>query len=114
MMIAPLAGAVERCDEVQEKGEIAVLGRWLTVFEPAVFVVGRVEGRWSRPCRRTGGFATAKSNRLRRPGPSVNRGAASVLSGLISAATRPWRIMFHARHRPRPRRPSPGRRSSAR
>ena len=38
-----LAGAVERRDEVHEKGEIAVLGRRLTVFEAAVFVVGRVE-----------------------------------------------------------------------
>ena len=38
-----LAGAVERCHKVQEKGEIAVPGRRLTVFEPAVFIVGRVE-----------------------------------------------------------------------
>jgi hypothetical protein len=44
-----LAGALERLDQVQQEGVVAVLGRRDAVLEAAELVVGRVEAAGPRP-----------------------------------------------------------------
>ena len=94
------AAAVERADDVEEIGVIALFGgRGAEVFEAVEGVVVGVDAVAPklRNCQRRlslkGGLATTKWKVLR-VSPSLNFGSARVLPWTIWATGLLWRIMF--------------------
>ena len=89
-----LAGALERGEDVQQEGVVAVLGRRDAVLEAADTRRWPGRGRCVQALSENGGLATTKSKVLRPPSAFLKCGLDRVLSCQISAVGQSCRIMF--------------------